>query len=74
MNEQYLALIDAAKTNPGIFKTSYTYSHEESENINQLVNKILEDNFQTTKDRGEALESLISNIFQIHKVYEAPFV
>lgn len=70
MNDNLTALIQAAKFNPDIFKSEYIFTKNESESINQLIKKIKDDNFSNPKEKGDALESLIDQIFKTHQIYK----
>lgn len=64
------ALVTALKYSPDSFLEEITYTKEQSELINELINKLIEDNFTTTKEKGDSLEKLIVHIFETHKVFE----
>lgn len=70
MSEQVIELIQAAKTNPDLFKREYIFTKEESTSIDLLINQLLRDKFNTTKEKGDALESLIGMIFKTHSIYK----
>ncbi|MDA9470050.1 restriction endonuclease [Enterococcus sp. 5H] len=70
MNNDLTKLIEAAKTNPSIFKREYTFTEEQALQIDKLIIQILEDKFETTKSKGDALESLVDYIFSSHNIYK----
>lgn len=70
MDEKLLSLIEAIKNSPNIFKKEYTYSAEESQEINKLILEVREDKFSTKLSKGEALEALTNKIFRTHKIYK----
>lgn len=70
MSEQVTELIKAAKTHPDLFKKEYIFTKEESESIDVLINQLICDKFNTTKEKGDALENLIEKIFKTHSVYK----
>lgn len=70
MNEDLLRLIDAAKTHPSIFKKEYTFTKEQSDNINQLISDVENNNYENSKKKGDALENLMDNIFKVHNIYK----
>ncbi|WP_339000193.1 restriction endonuclease [Lactococcus garvieae] len=70
MDEKLLSLIEAIKNSPNILKKEYTYSAEESQEINKLILEVREDKFSTKLSKGEALEELTNKIFRTHKIYK----
>lgn len=70
MSEQVVELIQAAKTHPDLFKREYIFTKEESSSIDLLINQLVRDKFNTTKEKGDALESLIGMIFKTHYIYK----
>lgn len=70
MSSEYKAMIEMIKTNPGIFKKEYTFDKEKSIEVNELIKEIREDNFRTTKEKGDSLENLVDSIFNSHQIYK----
>ncbi|PZL70932.1 hypothetical protein CI088_13685 [Enterococcus plantarum] len=70
MSEDIFKLIEAAKDNPDIFRKEYIYTQKQSIEINNLIDKIIENDYETSKDQGDALERLIDKIFKLHKIYK----
>ncbi len=68
--DDYVNVIEMMKNNPGAFKKEYTFTKEQSDAINELICKIEDNNFSNSKQKGDALESLIDKVFSLHKIYK----
>ncbi len=64
------SIIAAMKYSPESFFKDITYTKDQSETINCLIDQIIMDEFSTTKEKGDSLERLIDHIFVTHKLFQ----
>ncbi|HFC9362375.1 TPA: restriction endonuclease [Enterococcus faecium] len=65
------SVLELMKHNSNYLKKEILFTAEQSAYINSIIEKIYEDKFNDLKEKGAALEELISAIFVVHKLFES---
>ncbi|MEX6496472.1 restriction endonuclease [Lactococcus sp. AK05] len=69
MSDDIIGLVSLLQSKASLVKKEFIYTKEQSNDINSLIAKIRQGNFENMKQAGDALEDLTNIIFNLHGLY-----